>query len=143
MSRIIAGLVRKTDRNPPGDRAADYRSVREALFSAIAAWAGTQRRPSNGPSAAAFCDLYAGSGPSVGGGQPWRQPSSAGERDLALPSSAAQREALGLAVEILTSSSNTCSEGPQIALSIVFAARRTSWTRPPSAPIELLGSTPG
>lgn len=65
MSRIIAGTHRgrritmpDTDRTrPTTDR------VREALFSALASWAGTSAGPADDSLAGlAFCDLYAGSG---------------------------------------------------------------------------------
>lgn len=49
---------------PPGDRTRPTTDrVREALFSAIAAWAGTAAAPADQSLAhLAFCDLYAGSG---------------------------------------------------------------------------------
>ena len=49
---------------PPGNRARPTTDrVREALFSAIAAWAGTAAAPVERSLAGlAFCDLYAGSG---------------------------------------------------------------------------------
>ena len=65
MSRIIAGS-RGGQRiaMPPGDRARPTTDrVREALFSAIAAWAGRAAEPVEDSLAGlAFCDLYAGSG---------------------------------------------------------------------------------
>ena len=65
MSRVIAGsaggrrITMPSGRNtrPTTDR------VREAVFSAVAAWAGTADRPPEEALAGlAFCDLYAGSG---------------------------------------------------------------------------------
>jgi 16S rRNA (guanine966-N2)-methyltransferase len=49
---------------PPGDRTRPTTDrVREALFSAIAAWAGTAAAPAEQSLVGlAFCDLYAGSG---------------------------------------------------------------------------------
>ena len=49
---------------PSGDRTRPTTDrVREALFSAIAAWAGTSMRPADQALAGlGFCDLYAGSG---------------------------------------------------------------------------------
>ena len=65
MSRIIAGS-RGGQRiaMPPGDRIRPTTDrVREALFSAIAAWAGTAASPAEQSlDGLAFCDLYAGSG---------------------------------------------------------------------------------
>jgi 16S rRNA (guanine966-N2)-methyltransferase len=65
VSRIIAGS--RGGRRivmPPGDRTRPTTDrVREALFSAIAAWAGTAAGPVEQSLAhLAFCDLYAGSG---------------------------------------------------------------------------------
>ena len=65
MSRIIAGSRRgRRIATPPGDRTRPTTDrVREALFSAIAAWAGTAAAPAEQSLAGlAFCDLYAGSG---------------------------------------------------------------------------------
>ena len=65
MSRVVAGsaggrrIIMPSGRNtrPTTDR------VREAVFSAVAAWAGTADRPPDQALAGlAFCDLYAGSG---------------------------------------------------------------------------------
>jgi 16S rRNA (guanine966-N2)-methyltransferase len=65
LSRIIAGS-RGGQRivMPPGDHARPTTDrVREALFSAIAAWAGRAAEPVEDSLAGlAFCDLYAGSG---------------------------------------------------------------------------------
>ncbi len=65
MSRIIAGSRGgRRIATPPGDRTRPTTDrVREALFSAIAAWAGTAAAPAEQSLAGlAFCDLYAGSG---------------------------------------------------------------------------------
>ena len=65
MSRIIAGSRGgRRIAMPPGDRTRPTTDrVREALFSAIAAWAGTAATPPEQSLAhLAFCDLYAGSG---------------------------------------------------------------------------------
>ena len=65
MSRIIAGSRGgRRIAMPPGDRTRPTTDrVREALFSAIAAWAGTAAAPPEQSLAhLAFCDLYAGSG---------------------------------------------------------------------------------
>ena len=65
MTRIVAGsrggrriaVPRGTGTRPTTDR------VREALFSAVAAWAGTaDRLVEDSLSGLSFCDLYAGSG---------------------------------------------------------------------------------
>ncbi len=65
MSRIIAGSRGgRRISMPPGDRTRPTTDrVREALFSAIAAWAGTAAAPAEHSLVGlAFCDLYAGSG---------------------------------------------------------------------------------
>ena len=65
MSRIIAGSRGGRRLNvPPGERTRPTTDrVREALFSAIAAWAGTAGgRAEEALTGLAFCDLYAGSG---------------------------------------------------------------------------------
>jgi 16S rRNA (guanine966-N2)-methyltransferase len=65
LSRIIAGSRRgRRIAMPPGDRTRPTSDrVREALFSAITAWAGTAAEPAERSLAGlAFCDLYAGSG---------------------------------------------------------------------------------
>ena len=65
MSRIIAGSRGgRRIAMPPGDRTRPTTDrVRQALFSAIAAWAGTAAAPPEQSLAhLAFCDLYAGSG---------------------------------------------------------------------------------
>jgi 16S rRNA (guanine966-N2)-methyltransferase len=65
VSRIIAGSRGgRRLATPPGDRTRPTTDrVREALFSAIASWAGTASLPADQALAGlAFCDLYAGSG---------------------------------------------------------------------------------
>lgn len=65
MSRIIAGSRGgRRIATPPGDRTRPTTDrVREALFSAIASWAGTAATvPEQSLAGLAFCDLYAGSG---------------------------------------------------------------------------------
>jgi 16S rRNA (guanine966-N2)-methyltransferase len=65
VSRIIAGSRGgRRLATPPGDRTRPTTDrVREALFSAIASWAGTAAGPAEQALAGlAFCDLYAGSG---------------------------------------------------------------------------------
>ncbi len=65
MSRIIAGRCRgRRIATPPGARTRPTTDrVREALFSAIASWAGTAGGPAEDALAGlAFLDLYAGSG---------------------------------------------------------------------------------
>jgi 16S rRNA (guanine966-N2)-methyltransferase len=108
LSRIIAGS-RGGQRiaMPPGDRVRPTTDrVREALFSAIAAWAGTAASPAEQSlDGLAFCDLYAGSG-AVG-----LEAASRGasrvllvERDPHMAQlSRRNAEALGLAVEIVVS----------------------------------------
>jgi 16S rRNA (guanine966-N2)-methyltransferase len=65
MSRIIAGSARgRRIVMPPGPRTRPTTDrVREALFAALASWAGTAGQPAEQTLAdLAFCDLYAGSG---------------------------------------------------------------------------------
>lgn len=65
MSRIIAGSRRgRRLATPPGSRTRPTTDrVREALFSAIASWAGTAgTKPEESLAGLAFLDLYAGSG---------------------------------------------------------------------------------
>jgi 16S rRNA (guanine966-N2)-methyltransferase len=65
MSRIIAGSRRgRQFTTPPGSRTRPTTDrVREAVFSSLAAWAGTAHQPADEQLAGlAFCDLYAGSG---------------------------------------------------------------------------------
>ena len=65
MSRIIAGSAGGRRITMPSGRHTRPTTdrVREAVFSAVAAWAGTADRPPEEALAGlAFCDLYAGSG---------------------------------------------------------------------------------
>ena len=65
MSRIIAGSAGgRRIAMPPGARTRPTTDrVREALFAALASWAGTADRPAEQALAdLGFCDLYAGSG---------------------------------------------------------------------------------
>jgi 16S rRNA (guanine966-N2)-methyltransferase len=145
VSRIIAGS-RGGQRiaMPPGDRARPTTDrVREALFSAIAAWAGTAAAPvERSLGGLAFCDLYAGSG-AVG-----LEAASRGasrvllvERDHRTAQlSRRNAEALGLAVEILTSSvDHLLRKSPDRPFDIVFADPPYELDTPTvSAQIELL-----
>ena len=65
MSRIVAGLAGGRRIRVPSGRTTRPTTdrVREAIFSAVAAWAGTADRPAGEALAGlAFADLYAGSG---------------------------------------------------------------------------------
>ena len=65
MSRIIAGSVggRRISMPPGAGTRPTTDRVREAIFSAVAAWAATAAAPSDETLAGlGFCDLYAGSG---------------------------------------------------------------------------------
>lgn len=127
MSRIIAGS-RGGQRiaMPPGDRARPTTDrVREALFSAIAAWAGTAAVPVERSLAGlAFCDLYAGSG-AVGLEAASRGASRAllVERDPRTAQVGRRNaEALGLAVEIVNSPvEQVLRKSPAHPFDIVFA----------------------
>jgi 16S rRNA (guanine966-N2)-methyltransferase len=107
MSRIIAGSRRgRRIAMPPGNRTRPTSDrVREALFSAITAWAGTAGAPAERSLAGlAFCDLYAGSG-AVGFEAASRgaSPVLLVERDRRTAQlTRTNAEALGLAVEIIT-----------------------------------------
>jgi len=127
MSRIIAGS-RGGQRiaMPRGDRARPTTDrVREALFSAITAWAGTAAAPVERSLAdMAFCDLYAGSG-AVG-----LEAASRGASRVLLverdPRTAQlgrrNAEALGLAVNIVNSSvEQVLRRSPDQPFDIVFA----------------------
>jgi 16S rRNA (guanine966-N2)-methyltransferase len=129
---------------PPGDRARPTTDrVREALFSAIAAWAGTAAAPvERSLSGLAFCDLYAGSG-AVG-----LEAASRGasrvllvERDHRTAQlSRRNAEALGLDVEIVNSSvEQVLRKSPDHPFDIVFADPPYELDTPVvSAQIELL-----
>lgn len=110
---------------PPGDRARPTTDrVREALFSAITAWAGTAAAPvDRSLDGLAFCDLYAGSG-AVG-----LEAASRGasrvllvERDPRTAQLGRQNaEALGLAVEIVnTPVEQVLRKAPSRPFDIVF-----------------------
>jgi 16S rRNA (guanine966-N2)-methyltransferase len=127
VSRIIAGS-RGGQRiaMPTGDRARPTTDrVREALFSAIAAWAGTAAAPvEESLDGLAFCDLYAGSG-AVG-----LEAASRGasrvllvERDPRTAQlSKRNAEALGLAVEIVVSPvEQILRKSPAQPFDVVFA----------------------
>ena len=65
MSRIIAGSAggRRIHMPPGSGTRPTTDRVREAIFSAIAAWAGTSAAaPADALSGLGFCDLYSGSG---------------------------------------------------------------------------------
>jgi 16S rRNA (guanine966-N2)-methyltransferase len=127
VSRIIAGSRGgRRIAMPPGDRTRPTTDrVREALFSAIAAWAGTAAAsPEESLAGLAFCDLYAGSG-AVGleaasrGANPVllveREPRTAQlARDNA--------RALGLVVEIVVSSVEQVLRRPSARVfDVIFA----------------------
>jgi 16S rRNA (guanine966-N2)-methyltransferase len=111
---------------PPGDRARPTTDrVREALFSAIAAWAGTAAAPvEHSLAGLAFCDLYAGSG-AVGLEAASRGASRAllVERDPRTAQlSRRNAEALGLDVEIVNSPvEKVLRKSPTRSFDIVFA----------------------
>jgi 16S rRNA (guanine966-N2)-methyltransferase len=126
-SRIIAGSRRgQRITMPPGDRTRPTTDrVREALFSAIAAWFGTAAEPAERSLAGlAFCDLYAGSG-AVG-----LEAASRGARPVLLverdPRTAqlakGNAEALGLIVEIATTAVEQVLRRPPVQpFDVVFA----------------------
>jgi 16S rRNA (guanine966-N2)-methyltransferase len=126
-SRIIAGSRRgQRIAMPPGERTRPTTDrVREALFSAIAAWLGTSAEPAERSLAGlAFCDLYAGSG-AVG-----LEAASRGARPVLLverdPRTAqvarGNSEALGLIVEIATTSvEQVLRRPPAQPFDVVFA----------------------
>lgn len=111
---------------PPGDRTRPTTDrVREALFSAIAAWAGTAAVPAEQSfDGLAFCDLYAGSG-AVG-----LEAASRGasrvllvERDPRIAQfSRRNAEALGLPVDIVVASvEHALRKSPAQPFDVVFA----------------------
>jgi 16S rRNA (guanine966-N2)-methyltransferase len=126
-SRIIAGSRRgRRIAMPPGARTRPTSDrVREALFSAIAAWAGSAAGPPEDSLAGlAFCDLYAGSG-AVG-----LEAASRGANPVVLverDSRTAQLtksnvRALGLTVDIVTESvEHVLRRPPARAFDVVFA----------------------
>ena len=127
MSRIIAGSRRgRRIAMPAGDRTRPTSDrVREALFSAIAAWAGTAAAPPDESLAGlAFCDLYAGSG-AVGleAASRGADPVLLVERD---PRTArltrGNAEALGLTVEVINSSVEQVLQRPSVRIfEVIFA----------------------
>jgi 16S rRNA (guanine966-N2)-methyltransferase len=127
VSRIIAGS-RGGQRivMPTGDRARPTTDrVREALFSAIAAWAGTAAAPvERSLDGLAFCDLYAGSG-AVG-----LEAASRGASRVLLVEreprtaqvSKRNAEALGMTVEIVVSPvEQVLRKSPAQPFDVVFA----------------------
>ena len=127
MSRIIAGSRRgRRIAMPPGDRTRPTSDrVREALFSAIAAWTGTAAEPAERSLAGvAFCDLYAGSG-AVGleAASRGAAPVLLVERDLRTAQvTRVNAEALGLGVEIATTSvEQILRRRPAQTFDVVFA----------------------
>ena len=111
---------------PPGDRTRPTTDrVREALFSAIAAWARTAAEPVEQSLAGlALCDLYAGSG-AVGleAASPGARPVLLVERDPRTAQLAkGNAEALGLSVEIATTAVEQVLRRPPVQLfDVVFA----------------------
>jgi 16S rRNA (guanine966-N2)-methyltransferase len=127
MSRIIAGSRRgRRIAMPPGDRTRPTSDrVREALFSAITAWAGTAAEPAERSLAGmAFCDLYAGSG-AVGleAASRGAMPVLLIERDARTAQLIKNNsEALQLAVEIATTSvAQLLRRPPAQSFDVVFA----------------------
>jgi 16S rRNA (guanine966-N2)-methyltransferase len=111
---------------PPGDRTRPTSDrVREALFSAITAWAGTAAEPAERSLAGmAFCDLYAGSG-AVGleAASRGAMPVLLIERDARTAQLIKNNsEALQLAVEIATTSvAQLLRRPPAQSFDVVFA----------------------
>jgi 16S rRNA (guanine966-N2)-methyltransferase len=127
VSRIIAGSRRgRRIAMPPGDRTRPTSDrVREALFSAITAWAGTAAEPAERSLAGlAVCDLYAGSG-AVGleaasrGATPVLFVERDGRTAQLIKNNA---KALQLAVEIVTTSvAQLLRRPPAQSFDVVFA----------------------
>jgi 16S rRNA (guanine966-N2)-methyltransferase len=127
LSRIIAGSRRgRRIAMPPGDRTRPTSDrVREALFSAITAWAGTAAEPAERSLAGlAFCDLYAGSG-AVGleaasrGANPVLFVEHDGRTAQLIKNNS---EALQLAIEIATTSvAQLLRRPPAQSFDVVFA----------------------
>jgi 16S rRNA (guanine966-N2)-methyltransferase len=127
VSRIIAGSRGgRRIAMPPGDRTRPTSDrVREALFSAIAAWAGTAAaRPEHSLAGIAFCDLYAGSG-AVGleAASRGASPVLLVERDPRTAQlSRSNAEGLGLVVDIVASSvEQVLRRPPTRPFDVVFA----------------------
>jgi 16S rRNA (guanine966-N2)-methyltransferase len=126
-SRIIAGSRRgQRIAMPSGERTRPTSDrVREALFSAIAAWLGTSAEPAERSlGSLAFCDLYAGSG-AVGleAASRGASPVLLVERDPRTARVArGNAEALGLSVEIATTSvEQVLRRPPAQRFDVVFA----------------------
>jgi 16S rRNA (guanine966-N2)-methyltransferase len=127
MSRIVAGSARgRRIAMPPGQRTRPTTDrVREALFAALASWAGAAGQPAAQSLAGlAFCDLYAGSG-AVG-----LEAASRGARPVLLVESdrrtariAAKNAAdLGLEADIQVSTVEELTDQPAVrAYDVVFA----------------------
>jgi 16S rRNA (guanine966-N2)-methyltransferase len=127
VSRIIAGSRRgQRIAMPRGDRTRPTSDrVREALFSAIATWAGTAAEPAERAlTGLAFCDLYAGSG-AVGleAASRGASPVLVVERDLRTTQLIRQNaEALRLALEIATTPvEQLLRRSPAQTFDVVFA----------------------
>jgi 16S rRNA (guanine966-N2)-methyltransferase len=127
LSRIIAGSRGgRRIAMPPGERTRPTTGrVREAVFSAIAAWAGTAAgSPAESLAGLAFCDLYAGSGAvgleaaSRGAG-----PVLLVERDRRTAQLARDNaKALGLVVELVVSSvERALRRPPDQVFDVIFA----------------------
>jgi 16S rRNA (guanine966-N2)-methyltransferase len=127
VSRIIAGSRGgRRIAMPPGDHTRPTTDrVREALFSAIAAWAGTAAAPAEQSLAhLAFCDLYAGSG-AVGleAASRGAHPVLLVERDRRTAQFTKDNaKALGLAVDVTISSvEQVLQRPPSRPYDVVFA----------------------
>ena len=127
MSRIIAGSRGgRRISMPPGDRTRPTTDrVREALFSAVAAWAGTAAEPAEQSLVdLAFCDLYAGSG-AVGleAASRGANPVLLVERDPRTAQLAKDNaKALGLVIDVVVSSVEQLLRRPPVRdFNVVFA----------------------
>jgi 16S rRNA (guanine966-N2)-methyltransferase len=127
VSRIIAGSRGgRRIAMPPGDRTRPTTDrVREALFSAIAAWAGTAAAPAEQSLAhLAFCDLYAGSG-AVGleAASRGAHPVLLVERDRRTAQFTKDNaKALGLVVDVTISSvEQVLQRPPSVPYDVIFA----------------------
>ncbi len=127
MSRIIAGSRGgRRISMPPGDRTRPTTDrVREALFSAVTAWAGTAAEPAEQSLVdLAFCDLYAGSG-AVGleAASRGANPVLLVERDPRTAQLAKDNaKALGLVIDVVISSVEQLLRRPPVRdFNVVFA----------------------
>jgi 16S rRNA (guanine966-N2)-methyltransferase len=127
VSRIIAGSRGgRRISMPPGDRTRPTTDrVREALFSAVAAWAGTAAEPAEQSLVdLAFCDLYAGSG-AVGleAASRGANPVLLVERDPRTAQLAKDNaKALGLVIDVVISSVEQLLRRPPVRdFNVVFA----------------------